>query len=133
MSISGVVDQRPGDGQPPLEPTGQLLDPGAGFVGQLHEVEQLVGAACDLRTRQAEEPAVHQEVLPDRQLAVQGVILRADPDPGPDLRPVALGVEAEYPQRPAGRCRHRSDHPHGRRLPGTVGAEKTRTPRRAEP
>ena len=40
----GLVDQRPGDGEPSLHAAGERIDLAVGPVGELHEVEQLGGA-----------------------------------------------------------------------------------------
>ena len=53
---------------------------------ELHELQQLAGALADDRQRQAEVAAVDDEVVPDRQLGVEVVLLRHDAEPGPDLR-----------------------------------------------
>jgi hypothetical protein len=41
----GLVHQAPGDRQPPFHAAGERLDLAVGPLAQLHEVEQLVGAA----------------------------------------------------------------------------------------
>ena len=48
--------------------------------GELEALEQLVGARSRLRGADPEEAAVEVQVLPDRQLAVEGVGLRHGPD-----------------------------------------------------
>ena len=81
-----LVDQRPGDRQPPLHPAGQRLDLVVGALGQLGELEQLVRPPADLRPAQTEVAAVDREVLADRQFGVQGVLLGHDAQACPDLR-----------------------------------------------
>ena len=47
----GLVDQRPGDREPPLHAARQRLDPLVGPVAELHELEQLVGPLARPRPR----------------------------------------------------------------------------------
>jgi hypothetical protein len=64
----GIVDQRAGDGEPPLQAAGQLLDAGVDLVGELYEGQQFVGPPCALGAGQPEEPAVDHQVLAHREL-----------------------------------------------------------------
>ena len=82
----GVVDQRAGDREPPLHAARERLDLVAGALGQLDEVEQLVDPRLQLAPREPEVAAVDEQVLADGQLDVEGVLLRDDAEPGPDLR-----------------------------------------------
>ena len=120
----GLVDQRPGDGEAALHAARQRLDLVIGPLGQLHEVQQPRRALGDDGPRQAEVPAVDQEVLPDGQLHVQGVLLRHDAEPGPDRRAVGHRVHAQDRQLAPARRRDAADHPHGRGLAGAVRAEE---------
>jgi hypothetical protein len=90
-----VVDQRPGDRETAFHPARQRVDLVIPAVRQLDEIQQLVGALADELLRQAEVPAVDQQVLPDRELEVQGVLLRHDAEPPADRRPIAHGIPAE--------------------------------------
>ena len=63
-------------------------------VGQLDEVEELVGALRALLARQAEVAPVDQEVLADGQLVVERVVLRHHAEPRADLRAVPARVHA---------------------------------------
>ncbi len=90
-----VVDEAPGDREAALHAAGQRVDLVVGALGELNEVEQLVGALVDQLARQPEVAAVDEQVLAHRQLVVQGVFLRDDAEPGPDRGPVADGVTAE--------------------------------------
>src|ERR1700733_4662068 len=111
-----VVDQRPGDGQPPLHAAGQRLDLVLRPVLQLDELQQLLGPLPDQLAGQAEVPAVDQQVLPYGQLDVQRVLLRDNAKPGPDHRAVLDRVSAQHPKLAAGRRRYAADHAHGGRL-----------------
>ena len=92
---------------------------------ELHELEQLLGPAPDLGAGQVEVAPVDHEVVPDRELGVEVVLLRHDAEPAADLRAVGRGIHPEDAQRAARYRRHAADHPHGRALAGAVGAEET--------
>ena len=94
----GPVDQRAGDGQPALHAAGEVLDLGARLLGELDELQQLVAPLADLRAREPEVAAVDVEVVAHGELGVEGVLLRAHADPGPDPRAVGRRVEAEDAQ-----------------------------------
>jgi hypothetical protein len=98
-----VVDQRPGDRQPPLQAAGEAVDLLAALVGELEERQELVGPGGHLGARQSEVAPVDQQVLAHRELGVERVVLRAHPQPRPDRGPVLGGVEAEHPQLAAAR------------------------------
>ena len=66
---------------------------------ELHELEQLAGPLGRRPARQPEVAPVDDEVLPDRQLDVEAVLLRHDAEPRPDLRPSTAGSMPEHPQR----------------------------------
>ena len=91
----GLVDEGAGDRQPSLHPARQRLDLVAGPLGELGEVEQLVRAARRPRRGQPEVAAVDDEVLADRQLVVEGVLLWDDAEARADLRAVRGGVHAQ--------------------------------------
>ena len=107
-----------------FKPPGQRLDPAAGPLGQLHELEQLVGPLADELAGQVEVAPVDEEVVADRQLQVEAVLLRHDPEPAPDLGALGGGVAAQHPQGAGRRRRDAADHPHGAALAGSVGSEE---------
>ena len=82
------------------------------------------GALADLGGRDPEVPAVDEQVVEDVELVVEGVLLRADPEPAADGRAVRRRVEAEDAQVAVGHRRDGRDHPHRRGLAGAVGAEE---------
>ena len=84
----GLVDQRPGDREPALHPARERIDARVAPVGELHELEQLLGPAPDLRARQVEVAPVDHEVVPHRELGVEVVLLRHHAEPAADLRAV---------------------------------------------
>src|SRR5690606_876947 len=64
------------------------------------------------------------QVFAYRQILVEGVELRAHPEPGPDLRALPYRVHAQDAQHPARGARHAPDHPHRRGFAGAVRAEE---------
>ena len=128
-----LVDQRPGDGQPPLHAARQVVDLGVALLLELREPQELVGPRRAHGPGDAEVAAVHDEVVPHAQLGVEVVLLRHHAEQRPDLRAVRVGVEAEHasglprcaatPRRPSAwssTCPHR-------------WARAARTTRRAAP
>ena len=85
-----LVDQRSRHREPALHAARQRLDLVVGALGELDEVEELLRPPAGLPARQPEIAAVDHEVVLDRELRVEGVLLRHDADPGPDPRPVTL-------------------------------------------
>ncbi len=106
------VDERAGDGQAALQAAGQRVDLALGAVRELDEIQQRGGPLADDAPGQPEVPAVDEQVLPDGQLHVEGVLLRHHAEPGADRRAVPDRIAAEDAQFPAGRRRHAADHPH---------------------
>ena len=74
----GVVHEAARDGEPALHPAGQRLDPVVAPLGELGELEQLVGPRAHLVAGEPEEPPVDPEVLLDGEVLVEDVALRAD-------------------------------------------------------
>ena len=130
----GLVDQRPGDREPALHAAGQLVDPVVAAVGQLHEVQQLVGPLADHGARQAEVAAVDEQVLADGELEVEACPPAA-PTPsrarisGPSRR----RVEPEHPQLAAGDRRDAARSSASSRSCPRRSGRGTRTPRPARP
>ena len=120
----GLVDERACDREPALHATRQRVDLRVAPVGQLHEIEQLLGALLDERTRQVEVAAVDEQVVPDGELGVVVVLLRDHADAAADRRAGVLRVEAEHPELAGRDRRHASDHPHRRALARAVRTEE---------
>ena len=120
----GARDERAGDRQPALHPARERVDLVLAAVGQLDELEQLLGAARDDVAREPEEAPVDLQVLADEQLEVEVVLLRDDAQPLPDRRPVLLRVAAQHAQRPGRDRRDRADHAHRRALARSVRPEE---------
>ena len=76
----GVVHDRPGDHQPLRHAARQLVDVGAGPVGEPELLEQLAGLAVCFARVHAEVATVEEEVLGDVERTVEGVRLRHDAD-----------------------------------------------------
>ena len=82
----GIGDERPGDGEPPLHAARQRVDPVVGPLGQLGELEQLLGPLPDHLLGQVEVAPVDHEVVEHRQLEVERVLLGDQAHAGPDAR-----------------------------------------------
>ena len=119
-----VVHERPGDRQPSLHPARQRLDLVVGAFAQLDEIDELVRPPAEVAPGQAEVAAVDDDVLADRQLHVQRVLLRHDAEPRADVRALRHRIQAEDAQRSRRRRRDAPDHSHRRRLPAPFGPRK---------
>ena len=117
-------DEGPGDGQPALHPARERLDLVVGPFRELGELEQVLGPLPDDLLGQVEVAAVDHQVVEDGELEVEGVLLGDEADPAADAGPVGGRVHTEDAEGPVGDRRHAGDHPHGRRLAGTVRAEE---------
>ena len=93
----GSIDQRSGDGEPALHAARQRVDLVVATLGELRELEQLLGPGRDLAPRQVEVAAVDDQVVEDGQLAVQVVVLGHHPESRPDLGAVASSGPAPAP------------------------------------
>ncbi len=120
----GLVHEGSGDRQASLHPARERLHLGVGPIEELDEVEEGVGATPGLGPGKVEVAAVDDEVLPDGQLHVEGVLLWHDPEAGPDPRAVDGRIEAEDTKGAGGDRGDAADHPHRRGLPGPVRAEE---------
>ena len=94
----GIVDQGAGQGQPPGQAAGKFAHLGLSFFLQGKEVQQLLGPLASLPRRNAEIAGKDQQVLQQREVRVQGVVLLADADARADLPPVGGDIQAEDPQ-----------------------------------
>ena len=97
----GVRDERAGDREPALHPPRQRVDLVVGPLGELGEVEQLLGPLADDPPGQVEVAAVDHQVVENGELEVERVLLGHDADAAPDARSVVRGVHPEDAQRPA--------------------------------
>ena len=80
------VDERAGDRQPALHAARQGLHPVIGPLAELGELQQAVDPGPQLPPGQVEVPPVDVQVLANRQLQVQVVLLRDHPEPAADGR-----------------------------------------------
>jgi hypothetical protein len=71
-------------------------------MGQGEEVEQFTCVFGGFLFRDREIAGIDMQVLFDRQVRVEGVLLMADADAGFDGAPMGFYVEAEYFQTAAG-------------------------------
>ena len=122
--IEGSLIERAGDGQAALHAARQRLDLVGRALQELDELEQPVGLLPRLRARHPEVARVDHEVVADRELGVERVLLRDDAQPAADARAVDVRVEVEDPERARGHRRHAADHPHRARLAGAVRPEE---------
>ena len=120
----GLVDQRTCDREPPLHPARKRVDARVAAVAELHELEELLRTPADLGAGQVEVAPVDHEVVPDRELGVEVVLLRHHAEPAADLGAVGGRVEAEHVQHPARDGRNAADHPHRGALARPVGTEE---------
>jgi len=85
--------------------------------------EDAVGGAAGVPAAVPEHPGDQQEVLASRHRGFHGGRLAGQPDEAPDLLRVPHDVDAGDRQRAGVRSQQGREHPHGRRLARTVGAE----------
>ena len=119
-----IVDERARDREPALHSARERLHAVICSLVQLDEFEQLIRALAQLAARQAEVPAVDDDVLADGELLVERLLLRGDTEVGTDLRAVRDRVEPEDAQKPARWRRDAADHPHRRGLPRSVRTQE---------
>ena len=99
-------------------------------LGDVGGLEQLLGPLPQHGAREAEVPAVDDQVVPDRELLVQVVLLRYHAQVRPYLRAPALRVQAHDGQGPGRALGDAADHPHDRGLARPVGTEQPGDARR---
>ncbi len=116
-------DDAGGDVKAPAHAARVVLDQPAGGLREAEGVEQLVGPRTHRRAPEAEQPADQDQVLPPREVLVDGRELAGEAD------------APRGPRRPRGRCRvrgpgfagvglqQRREHPDRGRLARAVGPE----------
>ena len=110
--------------QPPLHAAGEPGDPSAPPVGEPGGLERPVDALGQARSTEPGELPEEREVLLGGEPAVQGDLLRHDPDASPDVGAVRGGVEPEHPHGAGvGREQGREDA-QGGRLARAIGPEQ---------
>ncbi len=120
----GPVHQRPGDQQPPGLPAGQVGGDRLAPVAKPERVDQLRRPPPGLPGPQAEEPAAELQVLRDRELHVEGVVLGDHADPALDADRVGHHVDAGHPGPAPGGHHERGQHADRGGLARPVGAEQ---------
>ena len=120
----GLVHQGTRDQQAPLHPSRQPRDLPVALVLELDEGQLLFRARRRDGLPDAEVPGVDQEVLEDRDLLVEVVLLRHDAHPAFDPACVPDDREPEDLERSARRRRHAGDHPHRGGLARPVRTEE---------
>ena len=119
-----IVHERPGDRQPSLHPARQRLDLVVRAFAQLDEIDELIRPPAEVAPGQTEVAAVDDDVLADRQLHVQRVLLRHDAEPRANVCALRHRIQAEDAERSLRRRRDAPDHSHRRRLSRSVRSEK---------
>ena len=123
-STRGRVHERAGDHHPLTLSAGEEVGLVAGAVEQPELVEQLVGPLLALARRHAVVGGVEDEVVPDRDGAVEVALLRHDGELRPRPHRIADHVHPADAGRPGSGPDASRQHPDSRRLSGPVGAEQ---------
>ena len=118
------VHERAGNHHSLRLPTGEEIRLVPRAVEQAELLEQVVGAALALARRHAVIGGVEDEVVPDRDRAVEIAPLRHDGDLLPRAHRIPDDVHPTHEGRPAGGPDSSRQHPDRRRLPRSVGAEQ---------
>jgi hypothetical protein len=119
-----AVEDGPGHHEPLGHAAGQGVDRGLGPPAELELLQELVRGLPGGLGAHAEQPAVEVQVLPDGELAVQGVLLGDDPAELLGQRGVGRDVDAGD-ERPARGRDHAGGEDAGRGgLAGAVRAEE---------
>ena len=118
------VDQGARDLDPPGLAAGKGADLVVAALGELDPLEQPGDARLRFALRQAVQGGVIEQVLPDRQVGVEGPALEHDAEAGERLRGRALHVEAENPDLAGPVVIEPRDDGEERRLAGPVRPEQ---------
>jgi hypothetical protein len=118
------VHHRAGDHDPLRLAAGHVVGLVVPALAQAEQLEQLVGAAVALCRRHAMVGGVEDQVLPDRERAVEVRPLRHDGQMGPRPHRIAGDVDAAHPGDAARAPHPRREDADGRRLARAVGAQE---------
>ena len=118
------MQHRPRDHEPLGHATGQGHHAGLAPAGEVEALQQLVGRGAGVAARHPEEAPVEVEVLPDREGAVERVVLGDDADGLLGEGGVREHVDAAHHGPSRRRDDHRREHARGRRLARAVGPEQ---------
>lgn len=88
-------------------------------------LEEAVNAALCLGPRESVDAGMKLEILIGGEPVVQTDLVQHDADPGPDLLPLADGVEAQHQKTAGTGIQHPDEEADGCRFPRSVGTEKT--------
>ena len=119
-----MVHQPPGDLKPPLHPARVVLHQYIRFLGQVHQLQDLGDPRLAGLSVHPVHPAVKVQVLPARELAIDGGVLEDDPDGVSDRIPLPADVEAPDGGPSGGGPEHRGQHLDDGALSRAVGAEE---------
>jgi hypothetical protein len=107
------VDEAPGDDYPPLHTSREGADLCVTLLLELDEVEQFIDAITDGRSIKIEVSTVHHEVVVDRQLLIEVVLLGNDPQPRTEEGSILCGIQSQNGELAACDRAHGLDHAHG--------------------
>src|SRR4051812_2686111 len=119
-----AMDERRGEAELLLHPETVVGDELAAILGELHRLEQLVGAAGGLGAAQAEQPPDEGEVLAPGEAVEQEHSVRDYADAALHLRRVARDGAAENEHRSRRRGEDAREHRNGGALSRAVLAEE---------
>ena len=120
----GAVDNGSGESEFFLHAVGEVGDELFGFVGERHELEQLLGAGGGGGGIEAVHAADEVEVLGCGKTAEEGEAFGDDADLAFDFNGIGEGVEAEDPDAAGGGGEKAGEHLDGGGFAGAVGAEE---------
>ena len=123
-SSRGSVHEREGEIEAPLHPARVRADAAVGGEDEADALEQLVSALGALMARYAVQRGLEAQVVAAGEQRIERRLLQRGADRRSHLRPLLDDVEAGDPRRACRRWQQRRQHVDGRRLPGTVRAEK---------
>ncbi len=118
------MDQRTRQGQLLLHPPGEILGLPLPEAAQPAERQELLDALLEGLAHNAVDAGLEEHVLVNRQLRVQAEALRNIAEPALDLVRLLQHVVPRHTRRPRSRLQGSAKHPHGRRLPRTIGADQ---------
>ena len=119
-----TVDERGAQVEAPAHPTGVRARRPVGGVDEVELLEELGGAVLDEPAGQVREAADEAQILPAREVAVDGGELACETDAGAHPLRFVGDVEAQHGRLAGVGAEDRRQHPHGSGLAGAVGAEQ---------
>src|SRR5680860_507752 len=121
-----LVNKRPSDREATLHPPRQWLDLAVATLGQLDKIQELVDALLQHRSADSKVAPVDVEILVDRELGIERVLLRHDTEARTYLGSPRSRIHPKDSQVAVRDQRYRRDHAHGGGLARTVGTQETK-------